>query len=881
MDIGLRPIQNIAPVTPLFGLAGQNPAPSYLADGLIEILRDVLDNRDAETWREVAETTEITSNFMQGKQTFQPTTNGWRIQNVRRADPNKISCMNLMQFYVTENLQRIVSSNPDLEPAEEFMKSSYRKTIKRNAAVWNFYEKKFYTTRFNHQEALHAIICGTYLESVQYDQLSAGTTVFQDIWGETQMPISEGRGHCYNCDADDAYESFAPNGGQEEDSSPMPQCPGCGSMDINIEPPVTQAIQSIIAVQPFKTGDLTLKLIPIQCIRFDLHKQAEESSYFLERTMMPTGKLKHILGANIAVESADAGADRGLEALESIARTGNTLFGKHSQNALPMTKNRVLIDRLSLLPEDYHHLFLKSEETVSGEALQKGQRLSEKCPDGLTAVFLNEKHVLGVYPGIHHSQELATGTFHSRLESGIGRGAEDTVEVQKRFNRQDAQMVRAGETGATPAHWYVEGAVDRRHIKQIGMPGTAIPIKQSVASALGKTELVGQLPPSNVAGTFFQYTYEILDKYRQMVSHAPDVTNNLTGGSRRGTATEASISQNNAESLFTPQLQLKASARRRIAQLTIGAFARHFKGTSRYFTIGKTAQNIAVGENVKGEDVDPAIEFVVVADSERPKTRNTQQTAMTAVMQMLGGGLGIVQLKAADPELYSEILKTFDLSLGNDNYDMTEDLCWKRLEQITEAAKQFEQLTQGQVPLEPELLLLALSPQIRPTEPNHPDKMAWFSDFLDTPDGQELSEIERDSIDILIMAHRNGGVLQMGSMMQAAAEAQTMGQQPMVEQQQQMEQGAQQQEAESEQQAMEMSHQQEMEKRAQDSEASDKQMEAENQRANDDKDFEMMQEQGKQQLAMHELETKAELEREKIKAQKAKPKPKPAAKKKK
>lgn len=763
---------NLAPVRPLFSLAENDPAPKYLCDGLTELLKDKL-QKDSELWREIAETTEITSNFIQGKQIFTQTTNGWRIANIRRANPNKIASINLMQFYCTQNLQRIVSSNPDIEPAEEFRRVAYKDKVKKNKAVWNGYERKFYTTWFDHQEALHAITSGTYIESVQYDHLAQGTQVFQDLWGEKKVPISEGMGACFSCTHESDYQNF--KGGQ---------CPECGSADTYTEQPVYQFVPSVVGQQPIQMGDLSLKLIPVQSVRFDPKFRAEDSSWFIERTRMSKGRLAHILGKQMGLgEGVD---DRGLDSLDSIAKAGNTLFG-HDNSNVPTKSDDVTIDRVSLSPEDYAHLSTKEEETVSGQTLPAA-KLTQLFPEGMVVVYANEKHILGIYPDVHHSKEVSSGVFHMRLNSGLGRGSEDSVEVQKRFTRADAQMLRAGESGATPAHWFVEGAVDRRHIKQIGQPGFAIPVKRAIAESLGKAELVGQIPPANVAGTFFQYNYEILDKFRQMTSHAPDVTNNLTGANRSGTATEAQISDANAEALYGPMLQMKAEVRKSTASKTIAAYAKHFKGVGKYFTHGTTKQDLAVGETIKGEDVDPEIEFVVVANSERPKTRYTQKQAFAEMMTIVGGAEGLLVMKQAAPDLLDEMLKTFDLELSIDDFDTMEELNWRRLQQVLEVAKEYDQEVQGQIPLIPEIILLGLKPQIRPTEPYHAEKAKWFSEYLDTPDALDLSEKEREAIDILIMAHRNGGVIQMGNIMQGQAEAQVMGQQPMMEQQMAMQQ---------------------------------------------------------------------------------------------
>jgi len=792
--IPILPVKNLAPVKPLLEMGSKEASNKKLLDQLKEITNDCL-KRDKKTFEEIAETTEITSNFIQGKQIWQRTSTRWVIAPIRRVNPNQISSINTMQFYCTENLQRLVSSNPDLEPAEHFKRIEYKDKVKKAAAVWNGYEKEFYTAWFNHQEALHSIVSGTYIESVQYDHLRVGAPAFQEIWGETEIPISEGMGVCFECGFEGKYEDFM--------QGQMPQCPQCGSYDVAGESPVKQLIPTVQALQPVQMGDLSLKLIPIQACRFDIRGQAEDSSYFIERMRIPKGKLELALGKRLKLNDNETTGDRGLESIENIARAGNTLYGQDN-SWIPNVNKGVPVDRVSLMPEEYQHIVIGSdEETVSGDKLEKKQKLVELAPHGLTMLSVNNfEYLIGLYPNIHHKKEIASGVYHMRLGSGVGRGSEDVVELQKRFNRNDAQMLKAGEIGATPASWFIEGAVDRRHVKQIGKPDSAIPIKQAVAEALGRTDLVGHIPHKGIAAEFFQYTYNVLDKYRQMAAHAPDVTNNLTGANRSGTATEARISDANAEALYGPMLQIKAQVRARIADLTIRAYNEHFKGVSKYFSFGTTSQDIGVGEYIKGEDIDPEIHFVVVKDSQRPKTRNTQQSNFAAVMQMAGGAQGLMILKESAPDLLDNLLKTFDLELDISDYDTMEDLCSMRLQQAIEFAK----TPMAQHPQAAEILLMQLQPRIRPTEPGHPIKAQWYSEFLDTPHGIQLDESARDMIDILITAHVNGGVISAGAEMAAATAAQTIGQSPAIEAQTAMqdEQMAEQAQMQQQQQAQQM-----------------------------------------------------------------------------
>lgn len=754
------PVQNLAPAKPLFDAAEKdNAIPTYIESGLTELLTDLM-KRDEQTFREIIDTTEITSNFCQGKQIFQQTTNGWRIQNLRRTNPNKITAINNMQYYLTQNIENFISSNPDIEASEEFKVIENKEKIKKASAIWNGYERQWYKPWFNQQQALHCILSGTYIESVQYDQLAAGAKAFKEIWGEVEVPVSEGQGKCFACDFKGNAEDMMPEEG-------MPQCPECGSYDIHVSPAISQMMPSVTGLQPIQMGDLKLKLIPIQSCRFDVKKRAEESSYFIERIAVYKSKLDFILGTKLRLGDADK--DRGLKSLDTIQRAGNTLYGQDNAVHAPDTKDAVL-SRVSLFPEEYAHIKCNEYETVDGQQVPKGAKLIDLAPNGCTVLYANDKIVLGIYRDILHTDEVSSGVYHMRLESGIGRGFEDNVEVQKRFTRNDNQMLKAGETGATPAHFHVEGSVDRRHVKQIGFPGVSIPIKREVVEALGTTELIRQIPPSSVAGTFFSYTYDLLARFGQMTAHAPDLSNSLFNQNSGGTATEARISDSNAERLSNPLLSIKADVRLGTAHNTMRAYPKHFKGVSKAFSYGTTNVGTAVVDQIKGEDIDPTIVFVVVKDSQRPKTRYSQQASFAAVMQMTGGAAGLVALKQADPELTSELLKTFDLDLSIDDYDTDEDLNFLRVQQAVALAKQG--ITA------PDIILANIHPPIDIFELDHKDKAVWMQHFLSAPPGRDYALPERQAVGVLIVQHYSMSLNQEALLAQAAGMVQQAAAQP-------------------------------------------------------------------------------------------------------
>lgn len=800
MNVPILPGSNLAPLKPLLSMADtEKPVPTYISDGIRELLSDCL-RRNKDTWKEIAHTTEVTSNFIQGKQIWQPNywNNTWTVRPIALADPNKISAINIMQFYCTSQLKMITQSNPDIEPIDEFKQREYKEAVKIAKAVWNRYEEKFYTAWFNQQEALHAIVSGTYIESVSYDHLAKGAKVYKEIFGTQSIEISPGYGKCFSCTYEGTYSEFAP----END---IPHCPECGSYEIlPPEPPVTQDFESIIGVEPMQLGDLSIKLKPIQAVRFDITKRPNDSSWMIYREEMPRKKLAHIMG-DINLPGAGIELDEGLRSLKAIANAGNTLAGK-KQTLLPTrTEDTVIVDHFSVSAEDIAHIIPRDEEkTVSGEIIKR-ERLSDQFPNGGTFLILNEKDIIGFYPDVHHSKEISAGVYHMRLESGLGRGSEDTVEVQKRFTRFDAQNVKFMESAATPAKTYIKGAVDRNHIKQIGNPGAVIPINQEIAMALGNRPVIEQLQPGSMAAQFFSYTYDILNQYRQLTSHATDASGAFPGVDNR-TATGAKLAKSNAESIFSPMLQIKSEVRVKTAHNTLCLYNEHFKGVSQYVSFGETDTGQSIGGHVKGEDINTDVQFTVVRDSEQPKTMYDRQTDFANMMMVASSAGGIQMVQQTDPKLYEAMLRVFDIDIDNNTYSVMADVCEDRLEEAFALQEQYLMVQQAvtsqgmempEIPIEG--ILMGLSQPIAVEEPNHLQKAKWFMDFLDTPQGFALEDTKREVVRLFVRTHFQFETMQQAAIASGFAQVQMAAQQPMMDAQaeNQNQQVAQQQEAEN------------------------------------------------------------------------------------
>lgn len=817
-SVPLLPTVNLAPVEPLFALKeGKSSTPVYINDGLKELIGDLL-QRDITTFNEVARTAHTVSNFIQGKQIWQPNywTGQWTIRPNNAVDPNRITAINIMQFYTTSQIKMITNSNPDIEPYDEFKQKEYKDKVKKAKAVWNAYESKFFTQWFSQQEALHAIITGWYGESVEYDNLAKGAKVFKEVFGEKEIQISPGYSKCFGCGQEGSYQDFVGAGNF------IPNCPECGSTEIlPPEAPMSQTYKTVEGLQPIQTGDLTLKLKSILNFRFNLKDKAEYSSWSITRNVMPRRKLEYLLG-NIHLPAADIRQDVGLKALDEISRAGNTLSGLSTTTSSMNKADEIVVDKVCLSAEDVAHIINKEDtQTITGETIPKGARLSDLCQDGVMTVYaINEgSDILAIFPGEHHKNELTTGVYHMRWETGLGRGSEDTVEVQKRFNRFDSQTVRFLESAATPAHTYIKGSVDRNHVKKIGYPSAVIPINQEVAQALGTTKLIEQIPVGNVSGNLFQYTYDILNQFRQLTSHVTDFTNGFPGVDNK-TATGAQLAKTNADSIYAPMLQLKSEVRVGTAENTLRSYNKHFQGVSKYFSYGESSSGQHIGSHIKGEEVDCDIRFTVVRNTEQPKTMYDRQVDFVNMLNAAGQSGGYDMIKQTDPKLAQALLTAFDIDIDDNVYDLTVDVCETRLDeglnifqQFTAMKQQMFQATGMQMPDPPiETILDGLTQSIVVEEPNHVIKAKWFMDYLDTPQGMALSNDDRSVVRMFVRTHYQMEVEQQTAIQSGFAQVMAASQGPAMEAQAQAQAAAQQADLQAQSVEADKQHQRDIEK---------------------------------------------------------------------
>lgn len=806
-DFPIYDAPNYAPAKPLLELVTPTEGKQDDVTSQIRALYEELNKRDSDYFEASAENAYIIAAFTQGQQTFEQNWNrggGWElVQPSAATNPNLTRSFNKMQFQISQALEDLVSSNPDFEPADMFKAWDYAKKVKAGKIVWNHYERQFYTARFNIDQAHSLLTTGTAIEELVYDTSIKGVKVLREIWGSQTIQTYEGGGECFDCgfvgpyeafnqwETSDQRKDFEGRSPEEQQAIPyalVPQCSQCGSTNTSVDDPQFEEMPTIQSAEQFQLGDFTCRNRPLQSCRFDITKAPEDSSYFITNQYFPLRKIKYIFGRDIQISSSQN--DVCLDYLEKMARIGARSAGLRIDPGSYHKTSDAILNVMSLSPEELCEIEIPRRGdnlTVSGKELPEGKTFADLFPEGGTILGFNGmQNVYGIYP-THHSKTISSAVYFSRPNSGTGRGMDDLKEIQKRVNKLDRQQSVAVD-GASPGYAFIEGSVDEKHVKKMGWPNAKIPVSSKFfAEVPDINRAIRQFEPQQVAPQFFAYQNE-LEKMLQMTAH-----NVSMGGAvydaNNDTATGAQILEAKAQAITIPMVQSKAGARKGTIKNLLTGYSTVFAGATRTFG-STTGRKHYTQMEIKGEDVDPQIEFVVVENSPIPQNfylRKMDYLSFGAAVAQFAPQGGWAQLRETDPELANILSRAFNVDVGDDEDEAITEICKMRMTQAFEVLPAMDAMLSAQVPNAPsltplpepstmfeddaaggeammppqptdegmlmELLFSSIFPRIVPKEKNHMAKADWFRNFADTPDGLKLDEMQRTVVFEFVLQH--------------------------------------------------------------------------------------------------------------------------------
>lgn len=761
---------NFAPLQPLLAIGrGNTKAESTIGKALVERFKHYynLEKRVRESMIAAGYQTAL---FIEGKQVIRPnlwTPGQWVSYVPKNPNAREKRAMNFTRFYATNNLWKWQLSNPDVVAIAGIDTEEARESAQCADIITEHYERKFFGDhpQLVIQEGLQGLCWGTYVWDISYDDTDHSITTVQPVFDMKPVTLGKGWGQCGDCGyagpaVDDTGQSIFQSEIVDPLGAPISRCPQCGGEAV-VEPPATELMPSIVGQQEIQLGDLSarLKAFP-ECI-WDYRYTVEESSWFIHMRETSGQAVRRLLG-NIRIPDGEGMQDVGLAIMSKLAWASGGGSGQAQQDERKrkLYEDPATVIEMSLGPDDYSDIVLsKDEETVDGQTIPAGP-LINTFPNGLTVQGINGLAVITGLFAEHHSTSHKSGVWHSRPGSGAGQGLDDLVEVQKRFNATDSQILTFLRASSTPAMRALKEAIgeeSRGHY--LGDPSMNVWYNAAnIPEGMKPSDIVGPVfQPQSVPAQFFGYAYQNLNNFAQITSHITDFSGGLPGV-KNSTATGAQITQSNSNALFTPPLQVKGEVRLAIAKMVVALYRKHFPVERPFPLKGRYGRQQY--KYLSGANLSTDIQFEVVKDSELPKNLFTKREDYVAFFAMLGGVAGYVQLQEIKPELVVEVERLFGVTLNTETYNQVASLCQQRLSQLKQLAQLvpdpslltglIKEPTMGQVIPVAEGVI---DPPICMEEPSHDLKAKWLSEWLDDDEGQQAGPVMRAAVVLLIGYH--------------------------------------------------------------------------------------------------------------------------------
>jgi hypothetical protein len=737
--------QNFAPLKPIADAIQNkklNKQPTKFEQGVRELYQHRL-NHEKQAWNEMTSMAQLVSLFRKGNQLLvrRPFgAPGWYVRPVPQDDTTmRQTAMNFMGFYSQACESKVIASNPTVNMRAGDDTPEAIAAAQACRPIVDYYETEWYTVPFSRREAIRFLTDGMVIHQVRWNPFLGGYEVNERSVSKKDVTIDPGGGQCLDCPYEGDAESFQ---GQN-----YPQCPQCGSPAVDVRQPITQSIAQIGIGESKPVGEPEIISSSFMSWRWDLTKDLEKSSWAIKRQYVTQGAIKLMLG-DVTIPDSQSSEQYGLDVMYALAYSGQAFAG--SSLASQYYSRTSLIDKKPTLaefwlsPEDQAMIECEEFTTVSGETIPAG-RLDQitkgkpACIVGLNDMAL----IVGGYCDESHQREVITAQWFMDADSGAGRGLEDTVAVQKRFNAVDAQVYQGLATTATPAVITDMSLLKEDQGRYLFAPGHNIDISLALLPPNMKLQdafYVGN--PGTVSQQYIQYGSQFLREMAQISSLVTEFTNGLIGVDNR-TATGAQITAQLANSLYGPMLASKGQMRVEIAKRIVSLVGAH-DVAGRYYP-GKGA---AKGRMVSGQDLKGKVVFELVQNSQLPVTPFTQQTDVRVFNELFGGNpLLAAQLKQQFPEFFRSMAKPFNIDWGPEDDDEVSNRCLERLEQMK------QNLMAGVD--DPNMLVQMLRPPVSKIEPKHKEKAEWFSTWLDLDSAQNVPQELRIAAENMYWLHMN------------------------------------------------------------------------------------------------------------------------------
>lgn len=547
-------------------------------------------------------------------------------------------------------------------------------------------------------------------------------------------------------------------------------CPECGSPNAEVEQAEPLEIETIQGYEELEHGDIVCETVPAFELKHDLAELPQDSPYLIRRRRIRVPVLQskfpdlHI--------TDNKGDNRGVQIEESLKRASGNVSSAWSQQE--NEEKAADFIQIWLDPCMYSRFQLKAEmRTLGGMTIPGGTQLAEMFPTGLYMCFIEGIDGVIELRNEHHKDYWVGQSYRQRAISSLGIGIEDICEGNRQYNLVMSIIYTQLRTAAMPATLFDERLLPNGVSAYLGSLSN-LPVNLAALDDTRRLQdAVFQLQPQPPSAAHFGME-EKLNNYMQLASRVTNFSGGLPGVNNE-TATGAEITDSNAQSLFGPQLALKAEVDRRGAEIILELFKKYCIDEVWITLSGKRGQ--MDGMWLKAADIGVDMFAEVVPDSYLPQTNMERRERWDRFLERVGGLPGLKLALQEFPEQVEQLAEIFDVDLASADYTAAAEMCRLRIEQMKQAIPMLQIMTanmppvqmaqdpatgeQGIVPVDPMaeagmFLIGILQPPIEIEETGHMAAIAYLRSWLTEDEGREAAPELRAGIKAMIYRHLEG-----------------------------------------------------------------------------------------------------------------------------
>lgn len=556
------------------------------------------------------------------------------------------------------------------------------------------------------------------------------------------------------------------------DSAASGICPDCGSPNAELTESSPFTVEAVTGYEEIESGSICCESPPAFELKHDLTFQPQDSPYLMRtrrvrlsilQSKFPFLKLK-----------ASKGDYSGLDAADDLKRSTYASSNRTRSKGDDSAEKTADFVQLWLDPAMYDQYAFRSEyKTVGGATIPAGTKLIELCPDGMYLCWVQGVEGLVEYRNEHHKQFWVGGNLRQRAISSLGSGIEDIIEGNRQYNLIMSLIYTILRSAATPATLYDETLLPNGVSAYLANPLKNVPVNTTGIENKSIRDAVHQLAPQPPSGQHFSYAQQ-LDYFCQKASRVTDFSGGLPGVNNE-TATGAEISSANSQSLFAPQLALKADVDRRGAEIILELFKLYCIDEVYVSLAGKRGKQDGIWLSATDLAVDLFAE--VVPESFLPQTNLERRQRFKNLLMDVGGLMGLKMAMSEMPALLERLSETYDVDLGAEDYTAAAETARQRIDQMAQAIPMLQMSMASmpmvqmapdpvtgqmiQVPVDPmaeagQFLLSILTPPIEVEEIGHLAAINVYRDWLTTDEGKEAPMELRAGVKAAIYRHVEG-----------------------------------------------------------------------------------------------------------------------------